>query len=152
MGNFLFTTASRTDLGPSQPPIQWVPRIKRLRRGADHLLPSSVEVKWVELYPHSPNTPPRRGAQLIKKHSDNFTFTFSFTFPITNHGQLHYLASHKTLSQEDVWSSENTPPRILVLSPSGSGQFQASWCEIWGFHDCDVSSRGLGLWRRVILW
>jgi len=26
LGTFLFTTASRTALGPTQPPIQWVPR------------------------------------------------------------------------------------------------------------------------------
>jgi hypothetical protein len=40
---------------------------------ADHLSPSSAEVKeWVELYPHSPNTPSWRGAQL--KHRNNFTF------------------------------------------------------------------------------
>jgi hypothetical protein len=50
LGIFLFTTASRTALGPTQPPIQWVPEalslgIKRLGREADHSPPSSVEVK-----------------------------------------------------------------------------------------------------------
>jgi hypothetical protein len=45
-----------------------------LGREADHSLPSSAEVKeYVELYIHSPNTPPWLGAQL--KHRDNFTFT-----------------------------------------------------------------------------
>jgi hypothetical protein len=44
------TTASRTDLGPTQPPIQWVRRslslgVKRPRREADHSPPSSAEVK-----------------------------------------------------------------------------------------------------------
>jgi hypothetical protein len=78
LGIFLFTTASRTVLGPTQPPIQWVPgalslRVKRPGRVADHSLPSSSEVKeWVELYLHSPNTPSWRGTQL--KHRDNFTF------------------------------------------------------------------------------
>jgi hypothetical protein len=48
------------DLGPIQPPIQWVPRalslgVKRAGREADHLPPSSAEVKeCVELYLHSP--------------------------------------------------------------------------------------------------
>jgi hypothetical protein len=50
----------RTALGPTQHPIQWVPRapslgVKRPGRQADHLPPSSAEVKeWVELYLHSP--------------------------------------------------------------------------------------------------
>jgi hypothetical protein len=47
---FLFTTASRTALGPTQPPIQWVPGVpslglKRPGREADHSPPSSAEVK-----------------------------------------------------------------------------------------------------------
>jgi hypothetical protein len=51
--------------------------VKRPRREADHLPPSSAEVKeCVELYLHSPNTPSWRGAQLKEKHRDNFTFTF----------------------------------------------------------------------------
>jgi hypothetical protein len=52
-------TMSRTDLGPTQPPIQWVQgvlsvRIKRPRREAANLPPSSAEDKeCVELYLHS---------------------------------------------------------------------------------------------------
>jgi len=47
---FLFHTASGTALGPTQPPIQWVPRdfcrrIKRPDRQADHSPPSSAEIK-----------------------------------------------------------------------------------------------------------
>jgi hypothetical protein len=60
LGIFLFTTASRTALGPTQPPIQCIPGalslgIKRPGREADHSPPFSVEVKeWVELYLHPP--------------------------------------------------------------------------------------------------
>jgi hypothetical protein len=80
LGIFLFITASRTAVGPTQPPIQWVTRalsleVKRPGREADYSPPSSAEVKCVELYFHSPNMPSLRGAQL--KHRDNFTFTFS---------------------------------------------------------------------------
>jgi hypothetical protein len=59
-GDFLFITASRTALGPTQPPIQWVPRalslgVKRPGREIDHSPPSSAEVKeCVELYFHCP--------------------------------------------------------------------------------------------------
>jgi hypothetical protein len=50
LGIFLFTTASRTVLGPTQPPSQWVPGVlslgvKQLGREADHSPPSNAEVK-----------------------------------------------------------------------------------------------------------
>jgi hypothetical protein len=49
-GIFLFTTTSRTELGPTQPLIQWVPGtlslgVKRPGREADNSLPSSARVK-----------------------------------------------------------------------------------------------------------
>jgi hypothetical protein len=59
LGIFLFTTASRSALGPTQPPIQWVPGVlslgvKRLGREADHPPPSNAEVKeCMELYLHA---------------------------------------------------------------------------------------------------
>jgi len=52
---FLFTTASKLVLGSIQPPIQWVPRLKRLGRDADQLRVSSTEVKSYitsEFYPY----------------------------------------------------------------------------------------------------
>jgi hypothetical protein len=67
---FLFTTAFRTALVPTQPPTQWVAGalslgVKRPGYEADHSPPSSAEVKeCVDLYLHSPNTPSWRGAQL----------------------------------------------------------------------------------------
>jgi hypothetical protein len=82
----------------SQPPIQGVwgalsLGVKRPGFEADHLPPCSAEVKeWVELYFHSPNTPPWRGAQL--KHKDNFTFTFYD--PMILHSVLQNLSSWYT--------------------------------------------------------
>jgi hypothetical protein len=61
---FFFTTTSTLALGPTQPPIQWVP-------GA---LSLGVKQPWHEVIPPLPNTPSWCGAQL--KHGDNFTFTF----------------------------------------------------------------------------
>jgi hypothetical protein len=60
--NFLFSTASRPVLGPTQPPIQWVqgalsPRVKRQGREADHSPPTSTEVKKMWIYT---STPPLR--------------------------------------------------------------------------------------------
>jgi hypothetical protein len=77
-GIFLFTTASRTALGPTQPPIQWVPGalslgVKRQDREADHSHPSSAEVKnaWSHIF-----TPQYVFmAWCLLKHRDNFTFT-----------------------------------------------------------------------------
>jgi hypothetical protein len=50
LGIFPFTTASRTALGPTQPPIKWVLGalslgVKRPGREADHSPPSSAKVK-----------------------------------------------------------------------------------------------------------
>jgi hypothetical protein len=76
----LFTTASRTALGPIQALIQWVPGslslgVKRPEREAIrlHLVPRSVRGAT----PPLPNTPSWRGVR-FKKHRDNFTFTFTF--------------------------------------------------------------------------
>jgi hypothetical protein len=79
-----FTTVSRTALGLTQLPIQWVPRtlslgVKQPGREVDHSPPSSAKAKkWVVLHLHSPNTLSWYSAQL-KKHRDEFTFTFIFT-------------------------------------------------------------------------
>jgi hypothetical protein len=73
LGIFLFTTMSGPALGPTQPPIQWVPGalclgVKRPGREADHSPPSSTEVKeCVQPYLQSLNTPSWRDAQLKKK-------------------------------------------------------------------------------------
>jgi hypothetical protein len=47
---FLFSAASRPCLGPTQPPIQWVPEtvfleVKRAGHEADHSPPSRADVK-----------------------------------------------------------------------------------------------------------
>jgi hypothetical protein len=76
-GNFLFTTASTTALGPTQPPIQWVPgalsvKVKRPGREADHSPPSSAEVTNAWSYTSTPEYV--FIAWCLIKRRDNFTF------------------------------------------------------------------------------
>jgi hypothetical protein len=59
VGIFLFTTAFRTALGPTQPPIHLVPGalsvgVKRPGREADHSPPSTAEVKTAWSYTATP--------------------------------------------------------------------------------------------------
>jgi hypothetical protein len=61
-GTFLLSTTPRPALGPTQPPIQWLPSglsvgIKRTGREAGHSLPSRAEVKnvWGLVFPNTPS-------------------------------------------------------------------------------------------------
>jgi hypothetical protein len=75
LGIFLFTTASRTALGPTQNPIQGVPGtlslgVKRPGREADHSPPSSAKVKM-----HGATPPFPQYAFMVwclVKQTDNF--------------------------------------------------------------------------------
>jgi hypothetical protein len=81
LGIFLFTTASRTTLGPTQHPIQWVPGalslgVKRPGREADHSPPCSAEFKNVWSYTSTP--PIGLHGVVLPKHGDNFTFYVTY--------------------------------------------------------------------------
>jgi hypothetical protein len=91
LGIFLFTTASRTAPGPTQPSIQWVPG--SLFRGLKlttylHLVPRSKNA-WS--CTSTRNTPPWCGAELKYRDSFNLTFTFSFL-----EGGLYKTSTSKT--------------------------------------------------------
>jgi len=68
LDNFPFTTfLSTPNLGPTKPPIKWIPEalslgIKRPVREADHSPPSTVEVKNAWSYTSTPPTSSWRGA------------------------------------------------------------------------------------------
>jgi hypothetical protein len=84
-GYFLFATASETALGPTQPPIQWVPgalslHVKRPGREADYSPPSSAEVKNAWSYTSIPHYVFM--SSCLVKHRDMFTFNFTFTIRI----------------------------------------------------------------------
>jgi hypothetical protein len=76
-GIFLFTTASRTALGPTQPPIQWVPEslslgVKRPGGEACHSPPSNSEVNVRGAI--SPFPKFAFMVWCLVKHRDNFAF------------------------------------------------------------------------------
>jgi hypothetical protein len=79
----------RMVLGPTQPPIQWVPGalslgVKRPGHEANRSPPSSAEVKeWVELYLHSPNTPESDAASPHLPTPFSPKIHFSIIFPPT---------------------------------------------------------------------
>jgi hypothetical protein len=79
LGIFVLTTLSRTALGPTQPPIQWVRGalslgVKRPGHEADHSHPSGAAVKNSWNYTSTPQYV--FVAWCLVKHRDNFTFTF----------------------------------------------------------------------------
>jgi hypothetical protein len=72
---FLLSTASRSGLGPTLPPIQWVPGaispgVKWPGREDDHSPPTSAVVKNTSIY-----TSTWRSIPPLVKHRDNFTWT-----------------------------------------------------------------------------
>jgi hypothetical protein len=77
---FLFFVKSKPALRPIILPIQWVPGIKRLRREADHSLPSSTEVKDGTAIHPLPYIYVLMAWCLIKNR-DNFTFIVTIIMP-----------------------------------------------------------------------
>jgi len=78
------TITSRSVLGPTQLPIQWVPgslslEVKWPGHEADHSPPSSAEIKNVWSYTSIP--PYILMTWCLVKHRDNFTFYLKFGEP-----------------------------------------------------------------------
>jgi hypothetical protein len=92
LGIFLFSTASRTALGPTQPPIQWVPWAKRQGREADHSPPSSAKTKNEWRYTSSLHYVFM--TWFLVKHSSKLSFTFTWHI----HGIHHKTSVGKSTS------------------------------------------------------
>jgi hypothetical protein len=80
MGIFLFTTASRMALGPTQPPIQLVSGalslgVKRPGCEADHSHPSSAEVR--NAWSYTSNPPIRLHARCLIRHRGSFIISIT---------------------------------------------------------------------------
>jgi hypothetical protein len=68
-----FPGEDRPSLGPTQPPIYWLPGEIREGREAEHSCPSGAEVKIVGAIPSLPHTSSWCDAHLFE-HMDIFTF------------------------------------------------------------------------------
>jgi hypothetical protein len=128
-GNFLFDTMSRSPLGPTQPPIQYLSGalsvgVKRPGREADHSLSSSDRSKNERRYTSTPQYVFM--AWCLFKHRDNFTF--AFTFRLYTVFACCFLNIRKN---ESAWL--HTKVNVNVSK---------SW-DNWDFHNDEDSSRGL---------
>jgi hypothetical protein len=82
---FLFTTASRLALGPTQPPRQWIQRdlslpVKRPVHETDHSSPSNAEVKNAWSYTSAPTI--RLDSWCSVKAQGRLYFTFACVSPL----------------------------------------------------------------------
>jgi hypothetical protein len=118
LGILLFTTASRTALGPTHPPIQWVPGalslgVKRPGREPDHSLPSAEVKECVELYLHSPKTSSWRGGKLS-------TGTLPLPLPLPSITSLH----SDIIQKAATWS-------FIALKTSSPNTGPIELCDKW---------------------
>jgi hypothetical protein len=130
-GIFLFTTASRTALGPTQPPIQWVPGtplgVELSGHETDHSPTSSAKVKeWVELYLHIPSTPSWCGAQL--------KISTGTTLPLFLYLYLYLYLLPFTFSgwgDETCWPAHTVSPLcicfVLLVKRSCNPHLRTAW-------------------------
>jgi hypothetical protein len=110
LGSFLFTTASRTALEPTQFPIQWVPGA--FPRGkADHSAPSSAPVKNAWRYTSTPQytcgrIPTFQRSMLLPSSEYCYgrrpTFQRSMLPPCST--TLHGVTTQKTSWKEEILS------------------------------------------------
>jgi hypothetical protein len=120
LGTFLFTTASRTALRCTQPPIQWVPGalflgVQRPTREANHSLPPSAEVKNAWSYTCTPQY--FFIAWCLIKHSDKFTFTFKATTRIQSSSR-HRVGRNSYMGNQYSIKSIPTFPQIKTYKYS----------------------------------
>jgi hypothetical protein len=74
MGLFSFAAASWPALGPTQPPTQWVPRVKWQGRESNHSPPSRAKVKNAWDYTSTPQY--LFMAWCLDKRKENFTLFY----------------------------------------------------------------------------
>jgi hypothetical protein len=105
---------SRPALGPTQPPVQWVPGVvspgvkARPGRDAYHLPPSSAQVvNEYELYLLSPQAPPWRVEGLL---------CFTFYRPVQNILHSFYVGFFYEVRKLNHWWGSRVWPSVLLIS------------------------------------
>jgi hypothetical protein len=132
---FLSPETSRPALGPTQPPIQWVPKfypgVKRPGCDVDHWLPSSAEVnnKWSYTSPYP----------VCLHGMDRDTFTFYSRI------YLYYVESHCPLT-----CTHNLVRFFFWISPIESTVLNSIWFKIYFDNRLYSSHLHLGLARCIL--
>jgi hypothetical protein len=125
LGIFLFITVSRTALGPTPPPIQWVPGalslgVQQQGREADHSPQSSVEVKNAWSYTSSP---------LIRLHgvvlSYLYLYIYLYLLPVFKH---HTVKTYRGRGDKSLqMSGQLHAPTALFPRINSVTHFTAGW-------------------------
>jgi hypothetical protein len=118
--NFLLSTSARLALASTQPPIQWVPEVKRPGREADHSTPSSALFKKMRIYTSTP--PYAFTVKCLIKHRDNFTLHITKTF-FSFLGPILILSFYFCL----YFRSCNSPAVFHITALYGILLHEASW-------------------------
>jgi hypothetical protein len=144
---------SRPALGPTKPPIRWVPGAlslgtKRPGREADHSPPSSAEVKeCVELYFHSLHTSSWRGAPL--KYRDKFLSIFKNVYMTQSKTVPRYVTDQCFFSGRTLHDVKNSNCLYYskIWSESPRGLEDRTDCQLQCDSDSDTL-RILGSFRN----
>jgi hypothetical protein len=132
--NFLIATASEPVMGPTQPPVQWVPAALSLGHEADRSPPSSAEVNNVWRYTSTPAYVFM--SWCLVKRRENFIFSVNsqhqltsksatsgpkdgrtdMTFPVSFHF-MHFLLSTREVAQVTDGANRGVVPKGMMEGP-----------------------------------
>jgi hypothetical protein len=138
-----FPHPSRPALGPTQPPIQWAPGVKRPGFGVEHPLPSSVDVKERVELPLLPFW------VFVARSSVNFTLQRDRATEITAHGCTGFLLERLRRATNAI---SRYSDRDANMDPSAYNRHRASQLALFASHcGCQDVAQILGkLYSHVL--